>query len=270
MESSKESQVEAVKPTPKKTLLESLIEVKRRLKNPTLNKKVDVKSKRGFDYSYSYTTLDNLIDTIQQAIGTADLSWIQIPISANGQVGVHTYLISSDDKMDCGEFLLPAGDGIKDKGSALTYARRYALSSIFGVSSESDSDGRQSSEVDAGVDAGPAAHKLSQSELENYVITFRGQSGYLVDLWADAQNGDQDAADWFHTELTNGDAQTRMAIWQLIQRQRNWAKSEAKKPKPRRVDTPPSSESLGDKASIPTDEQNDNDITDLFNELGIN
>lgn len=260
---SKESQVEAVKPTPKKTLLESLIEVKRRLKNPTLNKKVDVKTKYGSDYSYSYTTLDNLIDTIQQAIGTADLSWIQIPISANGQVGVHTYLISSDDKMDCGEFLLPAGDGIKDKGSALTYARRYALSSIFGVSSESDSDGRQSSEMDAA----PSAHKLSQSELENYPITFRGQSGYLVDLWADAQNGDQDAADWFHTELTNGDAQTQMAIRQLIQRQRSWEKPEIKKPRPRRADTPPSSESL---ASSPTDEQNDNDITDLFNELGIN
>lgn len=266
MESSKESQVEAVKPTPKKTLLESLIEVKRRLKNPTLNKKVDVKSKRGFDYSYSYTTLDNLIDTIQQAIGTADLSWIQIPISTNGQVGVHTYLISSDDKMDCGEFLLPAGDSIKDKGSALTYARRYALSSIFGCSSESDSDGQQSSEMVAG----PAAHKLSQSELDNYVISFRGQSGYLVDLWADAQGGDQDAATWFRAELINGDAQTQIAIRQLIQRQRSRAKSEIKKPKPRRVDTPPSSESLSDKASSssPTDEQND--ITDLFNELGIN
>lgn len=263
-ESSKESQVEAVKPTPKKTLLESLIEVKRRLKNPTLNKKVDVKTKYGSDYSYSYTTLDNLIDTIQQAIGTADLSWIQIPISANGQVGVHTYLISSDDKMDCGEFLLPAGNGIKDKGSALTYARRYALSSIFGVSSETDSDGRQSSEVDAG----PSAHKLSQSELENYVITFRGQSGYLVDLWADAQGGDQAAVNWFRAELINGDAQTQMAIRQLIQRQRSWAKSEIKNPKPRRVDTPPLSESLNDKASSPTDEQSD--ITDLFNELGIN
>ena len=265
MENSKESQVEAVKPTPKKTLLESLIEVKRRLKKPTLNKKVDVKTKYGSDYSYSYTTLDNLIDTIQQAIGTADLSWIQIPISSNGQVGVHTYLISSDDKMDCGEFLLPAGNGIKDKGSALTYARRYALSSIFGVSSESDSDGRQSSEMVTG----PSAHKLSQSELEKYVISFRGQSGYLVDLWADAQGGDQDAANWFRAELISGDAQTQMAIRQLIQRQRSWARSEIKNSKPRRADTPPSSESFGDKASSPTDEQNSNDITDLFNELGI-
>lgn len=93
-----------------------------------------------------YADLGNIMDVIKPAISKHGLSFIQICNEKQEYASISTIILhSSGQWVNCGEVSVPVNK--KDAqafGSALTYARRYSLSSAFGVASDDD-DGNHAS-----------------------------------------------------------------------------------------------------------------------------
>lgn len=100
-------------------------------------------------FKSKYVPLDNVVKSIADTAPAHGLSYIQTTVTENDKAGVQTILMhESGEWMEFESFLLPIGQKSTPQavGSAITYARRYTLSSIFGIASETDDDGNTASD----------------------------------------------------------------------------------------------------------------------------
>jgi hypothetical protein len=108
----------------------------------TKSKTAQVRSDKG-NYSYTYSTLDELIAATRPALSANGLACIQHARTDGQRVVVVTELLhTSGQRLAFPEIALPAGGTPQSIGSALTYARRYSLSASLGVAAEEDDDGQ--------------------------------------------------------------------------------------------------------------------------------
>ena len=92
-------------------------------------------------YKTTYADLSAVVEAVKSPFSENGLSYCQFPFFADGRVGVETILMHSS-----GELTLPVTkQDAQSVGSAVTYARRYALQAIAGVPSEDD-DGNSASQ----------------------------------------------------------------------------------------------------------------------------
>lgn len=105
--------------------------------NPPNSKTVNTGS-----FSYKYSPLDEILSLIRPLLSNNGLSMVQAPIMKDGLVGVTTTLLhKSGEWMEFEPILLKLDkQSAQGAGSAITYSRRYAISSILGISSEDDDD----------------------------------------------------------------------------------------------------------------------------------
>ena len=94
-------------------------------------------------FSSKYAPLEEVLNTIRPVLATNGLSITQIPTTEGDKVGVVTILMhSSGEYIETEPLLLKTDKNTaQGAGSAITYARRYAISAILGVASEEDDDG---------------------------------------------------------------------------------------------------------------------------------
>jgi len=105
-----------------------------------------------FGKGSKYADLGAVIDAIKQPFCDNGLSYSQFPIYQDGLVGVTTLLMHTSGEWVESELLLPLTKPTPQAGgSAITYARRYALQSIAGIPAEDD-DGNEASKPAAKVD----------------------------------------------------------------------------------------------------------------------
>lgn len=92
---------------------------------------------------YKYADLTSVIDAIKPALIGHGLFFTQHPEPAQGGVQIETVLHhAGGESLSLGSLFVPANkNDAQAYGSALTYARRYALVTAFGVPVEDD-DGR--------------------------------------------------------------------------------------------------------------------------------
>ena len=92
-------------------------------------------------FKSSYADLTSVIKVIKQPFANHGLSFVQLPITSEGGrgVGVVTMLMHSSGQWIQSEYLLPM-DKVTPQGagSAITYARRYALQSLCGIPAVDD------------------------------------------------------------------------------------------------------------------------------------
>lgn len=93
-------------------------------------------------FSYNYSPLDEILSLIRPLLSKEGLSIVQAPVMKDGLVGVTTTLLhKSGEWMEFEPILLKLDkQSAQGAGSAITYSRRYAISSILGISSEDDDD----------------------------------------------------------------------------------------------------------------------------------
>lgn len=120
-----------------KTIAAAMNAVRKDIKQPEKN------AKNPF-FKSDYVTLEGVVDAIDKALPKG-FSYTQEVASEGNQVSVSTILMS-----DSGEWIqfepltMPvAKNDAQAFGSAETYARRYSLSAIFGVTSDLDDDGNK-------------------------------------------------------------------------------------------------------------------------------
>ena len=116
------------------------------ISNPEKNREVTVKgvTKTGkeFTYTFKYTTLDRIIETVRKPLTDNGLWFTQTLEHAEGG----RYKLVTTLWHDSGQFirsetpLLVDGATNQAFGSALTYMRRYALASMLGMASDEDDD----------------------------------------------------------------------------------------------------------------------------------
>lgn len=125
---------------------DSIVEIAKALAEFRKDLKQPAKDANNPFFKSKYTTLDKVIEAIDETAPKHDLSFTQWAVSnEQGNVGVETLLLHSS-----GEFIhydalymKPEKNTPQSIGSCLTYSRRYSISAIFGITSDEDDDGNQ-------------------------------------------------------------------------------------------------------------------------------
>lgn len=98
-----------------------------------------------------YADLQSVIDAIKAPLSENGLAYVQSVLPSENGVNLRTTLMHTSGQWIASQMTLPIDrmGGIQGMGSALTYARRYALSALVGVAPDEDDDGQAAQ--DAGV-----------------------------------------------------------------------------------------------------------------------
>lgn len=97
------------------------------------------KGKENPFFKSKYADMNAVVDAVRIPFCDNGLSYAQLPLFRDGFVGVETILMHTSGEWMRGELLLPmTKQDPQAAGSAITYARRYALQSIAGIPSEDD------------------------------------------------------------------------------------------------------------------------------------
>ena len=121
-----------------KNISAALVKVTAEVRNAT-------KSSNG--YGYKYAPLDEILNIVRPIIAKHGLTIIQSQSfeKEGGFVTVKTLLLHSSGEFiettaECPFENLKGMNSYQSLGSAITYLRRYAISSMFGIASEEDTD----------------------------------------------------------------------------------------------------------------------------------
>jgi hypothetical protein len=98
-------------------------------------------------YGYKYATLDSLIDMLRNVLPNHGLWFLQMPTRLDDRSVLTTRVFHTsgqwlEDSIEMTDTELSGKTNDTQKvGASITYFRRYALSSIFGVAADEDVDG---------------------------------------------------------------------------------------------------------------------------------
>lgn len=112
---------------------------------------------RDFKYKYAYAPLDEILNATRPALSENGLAIIQTTDEGDGGVLLKTSLIHSSGQWYDSYKYLGRFEDPQKFGGALTYYRRYEISTILGVSSEEDDDAN-------GVTGNEAQYKQKQAK----------------------------------------------------------------------------------------------------------
>jgi hypothetical protein len=110
-------------------------------------------------YNYDYASLAAVLKAVRPHLSAAGIALIQAPVAGQSAVRVITFLGHSSGQWMRNELAIGiTATDAQTIGSAITYARRYALMSLLGVAPEDDDDGAQATQTrDRRPDAGNQA-----------------------------------------------------------------------------------------------------------------
>ena len=126
----------------KAELFKAFANFKKKLKQP-------LKDANNPFFKSKYVPLENVVQVVDEAMIDTGLSYIQeIEDLEEGYLRVDTIVLH-----ESGEYMVIKGSKVKpvkndpqSAGSAITYARRYSLSTAFGIASDPDDDGNGASQ----------------------------------------------------------------------------------------------------------------------------
>lgn len=152
-------------------------------------------------FKSKYVPLENVVEAITESASKNGLSFTQFPSSDEaGNVTVGTLVMH-----ESGEWIeydpikmKPVKNDPQSIGSAITYAKRYALSAIFGITSDQDDDGNEATQ----------AKDKPAKKSNDPVISVEQANKYLKEIASIAKSkGKEDGsiAKWFlqHLNVAN-------------------------------------------------------------------
>lgn len=136
-------------------LAEALAAFQAEFKNPP-------KTKTNPYFNSTYVDLADALDVVRKALSEKGLSFIQLTSAGEDRVILHTRLLHVTGQWIEGTYPVTKLAKAQEMGSALTYARRYALFALVGIAGEDDDDGNRATHGDAK----PAAQTVVQKAME--------------------------------------------------------------------------------------------------------
>ena len=153
-----------------------------------------IPTKDGGSYSYTYADLSDVVCLTRPALAAHGLVALT-PIVDGPAVRV-LIVHTSGEELDLGAFPFAAGRDAQSHGSAVTYARRYALLAALGIAPDDDDDGHRATQAvrqppkvsQALVEAREAAKLLGDSArtvVPSIIAEVTGADAKLADLGDD-------------------------------------------------------------------------------------
>ena len=128
---------------------ESITEINKALVGFHNDIKQPLKDKANPFFKSKYVPLENIAEVIDEVAPKHGLAYLQEAFTTDtGQTGVVTRLVhESGEFYQTAPLVLNADkNNAQGQGSVITYARRYQLASLFGITSDEDDDGNKASE----------------------------------------------------------------------------------------------------------------------------
>ena len=108
------------------------------------NRKATIQTKAGGQFSYTYADLGDIRKQVTPILAKHGLAVAQSITTEGNSIKVATMVWHKGGWAEhFGPLALPGGGDPRDAGSAITYARRYALCAALNLSPEDDLDGAQ-------------------------------------------------------------------------------------------------------------------------------
>ena len=132
-------------------------------------------------FKSKFATFDKVVDTIKPILAKHNLAFIQPTSIVNDETVVKTVIIHSSGEMIESSYpIRPISQKPQDYGAALSYARRYALTSILGISADDDDDGNAAS--GRGNPKEPKEKEETDSEIKSFARVFQPHKPPQVDF----------------------------------------------------------------------------------------
>lgn len=100
--------------------------------------------------TYKYADLSDVIDAIKGALSKYGLSHSEQLVYSEGKVILWTRLMHSSGQWLLSSYPITLGSKPQESGSAISFARRYALTALIGVQAEEDNDAQSAPPLDKG------------------------------------------------------------------------------------------------------------------------
>jgi hypothetical protein len=107
---------------------------------PKKGRTATIKSDKG-SYGYSYADLADVIESYRPALAKHGLALTQAMRLQEGHIVLNTKLLHSSDQWIDSDYPIASYNRPQEQGSAITYARRYAVTALLGIAAEDDDDG---------------------------------------------------------------------------------------------------------------------------------
>jgi len=134
-------------------IAERLIAFQKKITNPPKNKTVTVTHKGGGKHTFSYATLDAILDHIRVPLAEVGLALVQRCTCAVTPDGKITQTLRTELRCDTqeivSELLIPTTVNMQEIGTIITYLKRYELCALICIAGEDDTDGPQFDSADA-------------------------------------------------------------------------------------------------------------------------
>lgn len=105
------------------------------------------KNKTNPHFNSKYVDLSDGLDVIRKTLGKNGLSFIQATKAHESVIILHTRIMHTSGQWIESTYPVSGLEKHQAMGSALTYARRYALFAMVGVAGEDDDDGNSAAEA---------------------------------------------------------------------------------------------------------------------------
>lgn len=126
----------------------AMVKVQKQIEDPQKNKQAG--SGTGVGRVYRYADLVTVLDAVRPALTGNGFAVMQFPCELDGEPALTTQIIhESGEWVETTAKLRPKATDPQSVGSALTYARRYALLALCGIAADDDDDGRAASQPKA-------------------------------------------------------------------------------------------------------------------------
>lgn len=156
-------------------------------------------------FKSSYADLTSIIKALKEPFANHGLSYVQLPITSEGGkgIGVTTMLMHKSGEWLQSEYLLPMVKADpQGAGSAITYARRYALQAMAGIPAVDD-DGeaamlRHEPTLPDGVPASEPKKRVSKKLVQDLVALVvsseeSGETSELVEALSELESHEKEA-----------------------------------------------------------------------------
>lgn len=142
------------------------------------DQKATVKSDKG-NYTYKYANLASVSAAILPILSKHGLAWVTLPtLDEAGKFVLRYELRHVSGDVVSGSYPLPTTTRPQEMGSAITYARRYALCAATGVAPEEDDDNASVAERSAVI---REERELSTRQLKQEIWAEAKTRGWIAD-----------------------------------------------------------------------------------------
>jgi hypothetical protein len=119
---------------------ENINELAKALATAQSSMKVAPFNKTNPHFKNKYADLTAVIEAVRKPLNDNGIAFTQTPELRDGTLCLVTRFIHASGQCLTGEYPLPANVSPQQLGSALTYAKRYSLAAMAGISSDDDDD----------------------------------------------------------------------------------------------------------------------------------